>query len=73
MELDSAAPTEAPLSLDGCQIIVVEGDMLVRDILFGHLGNVSLHILHLNKHQLRVRTTREAVGGTSEQGGIQAT
>ena len=35
---------------DGCQIIVVEGDVLVRDILFGHLGNVTLHILHLNKH-----------------------
>ena len=33
MELDSAAPTEALLSPDGCQIIVVEGDVLVRDIL----------------------------------------
>ena len=73
MELDSAAPTEALLSPDGCQIIVVEGDVLVRDILFGLLGNFTLHILHLNKHQLRVRTTREAVGGTSEQGDIQAT
>lgn len=73
MGLDSVAPTEAPLSMDGCQIVVVEGGILVRDILFGHLGDVTLHILHLDKHQLRVRTTGETAGGTIEQGNIQAT
>ena len=40
--------------------------------MFGQLGDVTVRTLHLNKQRRRVRT-REAVGGTSERGDIQAT
>lgn len=36
MVLDCIAPQKVPLSKDGCQIVVVEGWDMMRDVLFTH-------------------------------------
>lgn len=35
------APTKVLMSIDECQIIVVEGRIHVRDVFFGHFSNTT--------------------------------
>jgi len=40
LAVDTTAPTKALLSVDGCQIIVVEEGIRAREVLFGCLVNI---------------------------------
>ena len=39
--LDPKTPRRALLFMGGCQVIVVEGGILARNVLFGHLADVT--------------------------------
>ena len=41
MVLGPTAPPKALLSVDGCQIVVVDGGDTTRDVLFSHVADVT--------------------------------
>ena len=43
--LNPKTPTKVLLSVDGCQITVLDGGIWVKDILFGHLSEVTLFFI----------------------------
>ena len=42
MVLDPTAPTKALVSIDGCQIVVMESGLYIRYVLPSHVADVTL-------------------------------